>query len=365
METANYLSPASNPELLGHEKAESLLLQALNAQRLHHAWLISGPRGIGKATLAYRFAKYVLANLTGEANLFDNAFMLAENPGSLYLSSDHPTFQRVAAGGHADVLVVEKSENKQGNLSPVIIAEDVRNVRKFFHMTAGEGGWRVVILDTADEMNVHASNALLKILEEPPSRALLMLISHNPGRLLPTIRSRCQSIRLEPLGSSVLAELLSSRAPNMPATDLEIISIFAEGSIGRALEVLELDGFSIYEDILRLFEAGAGTDNRALHAFASKITSKKGRDTFILTSELIRWQLGRIIKYAARDCGKDLTAREQVLFERISCASGLDRWLDVWEKVDDLIASVDHSNLDRKQAILNIFFFFSEAAGAQ
>jgi len=364
MSIPDHLSPVSNADLIGHEKAERFLAEAFNAERLHHSWLISGPRGVGKATLAYRFAKYVLANFKSDVDLYSNTLELIEKPNSLYVPREHPVFQRVAAGGHADLLVIERSENKQGNLSSVIIADDVRNARNFFRMTAGEGGWRIIILDSVDEMNVYASNALLKMLEEPPQRALLLLISHNPGRLLPTIRSRCQTLRLEPLKASCLVNWLLARAPDEPIKELEIVSFLAEGSIGRALELIELGGVSIYTDIMTLLESAPNIDTSSLHALASKLASKKGIDNFKLTGELIRWILARIIKFSARYDGQELSVEEQALFEKIVGGSSLDRWLNVWENVDDILASADSANLDRKQVLLNTFSFISQASAA-
>ena len=365
MSALEYLTPASNPNLIGHEKAERTFLQACKGQRLHHAWLISGSRGIGKATLAYRFARYVFFNFKSDANLFGNSFDADKNYDSLNIPQDHPIFQRVAARGHADLLVIERSQNKQGNLSSAIIAEDVRNARNFLHMTAGEGGWRIVIIDSADDMNDHAANALLKILEEPPPRTLLMLISHNPGRLLPTIQSRCQRIRLKPLRKSDLVSWLSAGDLAASIADPEVISILAEGSIGRAIELIELDGVNIYTDILTLFEGLPIIEARHLHAFASKISSKKSNYTFNLTSELIRWLLARVIKYAARGFEEEMTLKEQALFEKIIATNSLDRWLKVWDKVEDLFASADRASLDRKQVILTTFSFISQASDAQ
>src|ERR1700761_6420475 len=198
--------PRANPVLLGHEAAEATLLDALRAGRMHHAWLITGPEGIGKATLAYRFARRLLAGpLIGD---------------TLALDPDHPVFRRVAVGSHADLLTVERAyDEKRKRMKTQIAVEDVRKINSFMALTPAEGGWRVVILDGAEELNQNSANALLKVLEEPPPRAILLLVCSAAGRLLPTIRSRCRRLRLTPLEDDAMNTVLAGYLPAMPADD--------------------------------------------------------------------------------------------------------------------------------------------------
>jgi DNA polymerase-3 subunit delta' len=194
-------TPRQNPELFGHAAAERRLLDAWASGRLPHAWLICGPRGIGKATLAYRFARFLLkaGDATGGSG----------RPASLASDPQDPVFRRVAAGGHADLLTVERGwDKKRERRRGEIIVDDVRDVGAFLRLTPAEGGWRVVVVDSADEMNPNAANAILKVLEEPPRRAALLLVSHAPGRLLPTIRSRCCRLVLKPLAEDAVARLV-------------------------------------------------------------------------------------------------------------------------------------------------------------
>ncbi len=354
-------TPSSNSELLGHQGAERLLRQAFESSRLHHAWMISGPRGIGKATLAYRFARYVLANAPTDTGLFGSND-LPDERNDLYLVPEHPVFQRVAAASHGDLLVIERSENERGTKRANIVVEDVRRTQNFFHMTAGEGGWRIVIVDSADEMNVNAANALLKVLEEPPPRALLLLVSHNPGQLLPTIRSRCQKIRLEPLAAAEVADCLSKHAPSASIEKLQTITALADGSIGRALDFFESDAISVFSEIMTLFEGAPQIDGNELHVLAAKCGGKKGADTFAVADEMIRWILVRAIKYASGYEASEFTDQERALYGRLRDSASLDQWLEVWEKVDHLLASTNRINLDRKQVILNIFSCVSQAA---
>ena len=206
--------PRANPDLSGHAAAEETLKTAAESGRLAHAWLFRGPRGIGKATLAFRFARWLLAS-SGASSLAAPAppslfgdDMAPEAIGSdegLFVAPENPVFRRVAAAGHADLMTIEVGLDDRGRRRREIVAADVREVGRFLSMTPAEGGWRVVIIDSADDMNRHAANAVLKVLEEPPRRAVLLLVSHNPGRLLATIRSRCRSLALRPLANDTVA----------------------------------------------------------------------------------------------------------------------------------------------------------------
>jgi len=172
------IHPAASGRLVGHEAAKRRMLEAVSSGRLHHAWLLSGPRGIGKATLAYRFARFLLAYPERVGETVDN----------LAVPADHPVFHHVAAHAHPDLFVLEREiDPKTGRARAIINVEDVRKTIHFLSMTAAEGGWRVAIIDAADEMNANAANALLKILEEPPEKSILFLVAHAPGKLLPTM----------------------------------------------------------------------------------------------------------------------------------------------------------------------------------
>src|SRR5438034_4587944 len=207
-------APRANPDLVGHETAERELRRLEEAGRLPHALLLSGPRGIGKATLAFRFARFVLASGGGEGAL--GALFGEADATGLAIEPESGTFRRVASGGHADLLTVERAyDPRRRRVRGEIIVENTREIGAFLRLTPAEGGWRVVIVDGADEMNRNAANALLKILEEPPRRALLLLVAHSPGRLLPTIRSRCRRFPLLPLPEATVAALLARYRPEL------------------------------------------------------------------------------------------------------------------------------------------------------
>src|SRR3979411_1676845 len=185
--------PRETHAFYGHAEAEQKLLADYRSGRIAHAWLIAGPAGIGKATLAYRMARFVLAHP-------DPGTPAVQRATSLHIDADHPVARRIAAQGHGDLLVLERTVNEKTNkLRQDIQVDDVRRTVTFFGSTAGEGGWRGAIVDADDELNREGANALLKILEEPPLRAVLVLVSHSAARVLPTIRSRCRPLALRPL----------------------------------------------------------------------------------------------------------------------------------------------------------------------
>lgn len=359
--------PRENPDLRGHEQAEAFLKNAFQSGRMAHAWLFSGPEGIGKATLAYRFARFVLSGGGGQAAVPADGLFAGgagdEMDDGLYLPPDHPVFRRIAAGGHTDFLAVERSLDDKGKLRNEIVVSDVRAIGHFFHHTAGEGGWRMVVVDCADEMNVHAANALLKVLEEPPDRAMLLLVSHNPARLTATIRSRCSKLALKPLPEDAVSALIREHLPDLGAEDAQALSHLADGSPGRALALAAEGGLELYRDMTGLLETLPRLDVGALHAFGSRFGKAGTEDAFRTAGGLIRWWLARLILTAAGGEGPEtrFTPEEEALVSRLGKAAGLDRWFEVWEKINHLLAKADQANLDRKQVVLNVFLTFENA----
>jgi len=360
-------SPRANPDLIGHEAQERLLLETLlDSGRMAHAWLFTGPRGIGKATLAYRFARYLLASgAVGSKGpkLFGDMLPTAGDDG-LFVDPVAPVFKRVAASSHADLLSIERTENDRGKLRTEIVVNDIRSIASFLNLTAAEGGWRVVIVDSADEMNRNASNAVLKILEEPPGHALLLLVSHNPGLLLPTIRSRCRTLGLLPLANDAVTEMLRQFFPNLSQSDAALLAHLAEGSIGRAINLTKEGGLEIYRELIKLLETLPNLDAVRLHKFGSRLTKPGADQAFRTGTELLTRWLGRLIRtLSATDAGggPTLDKFERAEFMRLGRAATLDRWLQVWEKITHLLVHTGGANLDRKQVVLNIFFALEDA----
>lgn len=345
-------TPRETADLIGHEATERDLLAAWNGGRLPHAWLIGGISGIGKATLAFRFARFALARGLPEAT--SGLFGASAPETTLYLPPEHPVFRRVRAGGHADMLTVErKFDEKRGKMKSDIAVDDVREVSAFLRRTTAEGGWRVVVIDGVEQMNASGHNALLKILEEPPERALLLLVTEAPGGLLPTIRSRCRKLLLPPLAETLVGDLLARHRPDLPETDRAALAHLSEGSIGRALALAEAGGLELYRKMVTLLSTLPHLNLKAAHAFADSMTRKGDDATFETMTGLLVWWLARLVRTLARRAAPvEIVSGEAALVQRLS-VSGLDRWLEVWENTTQLLARADYANLDRKQVMLN------------
>lgn len=352
--------PRDNADLFGHGAAETTLLEAWNSGRMAHAWLICGPKGIGKATLAYRFARFVLAGGGEGGGLFGDA------PSTLEIRPDHPVFRRVAAQGHADLQSVERgwTDDKKVKLKTEIVVDDVRGIGHFLSLTPAEGGWRVVIIDSADEMNRNAANAVLKVLEEPPRNALMLLVSHSPGRLLPTIRSRCRRLVLQPLAEEVMGDLLARHRPELGPTEAAALAKLGEGSIGKALALADEGGLDLYRQLLELLQTLPKLDIPALHAFGDKVARPENDASFRTVTELLVWWLARLIRAGgAPEAGlAEVVPGEGALMGRLLAAAGLEQWLEVWEKISTLFARAEAVHLDRKQAVLGAFLAIERLA---
>jgi DNA polymerase-3 subunit delta' len=364
---AEVLPPRQNPDLVGQEAAETALLEAFRSERLSHAWLICGPRGIGKATLAYRFARFLLGRSGPAAGVSLFGPAPATDPQTLYVDPADPLFRRVAAGGHADLMVVERgfADDARQKLRTEIIVADVRRIGSFLSMTPAEGGWRVVIIDAADEMNPSAMNAVLKVLEEPPPRSVLLLVCHNPGRLLPTVRSRCRRLVLNPLPADAVAGLLTRLDAGLSQSDAVALARLADGSVGRAFTLAGEGGLALYRDLMDLLSTLPNLDIPALHDFADRLGRPAADSAFRTVTELLQNWLGRLIRAgAAAAATANRPAQddaEAVLAARLLAAGGLERWLEVWEKITTLLARTDGANLDRKSVILNAVLTIDKA----
>ena len=339
--------PRDATDLLGHEAAERQFLDAWTAGRLAHSWLIAGPRGIGKASFAYRVARFVLAGGGEGGGLFGGG------PESLAIPPAHPVFRRIAAKGHPDLRVIERGLTADGRkMQSEIPVEAVRTIGSFLALTPAEGGWRVVIIDAVDDLNRSGANAILKLVEEPPRNALILLVSHSPDRLLPTIRSRCRRLTLRPLAEDAVVTLLGRRLPDLAEPDARAVARIAEGSIGRALALVEGEGLALYRDMIALLQDAPKFDIAALHGFADKVGGDEEK-SHTVEALFMRWlatAAGRGAKTAP-----EAVAGEAALGERLVAQAGLDRWLDLWDRTVKGFERAEAVNLDRKQVLLNAF----------
>ncbi len=287
--------PRQTHRLFGQAAAEQAFLTALNSDRLHHGWLITGPRGVGKATLAWRIARHLIANPPGqEAGLFGAPPVV----GSLDLPQDHPVTVRMAALSDPGLALIRRSHNDKGVLRKDIVIDDVRALSRFFGMSAADGGHRVVIVDAADDMNTSAANGLLKMLEEPPSNCTLLLVAHQPSRLLPTIRSRCRMLRLSPLTPADMQTALAQTGADLPA-DTTALSALADGSVGAALRLINLGGLELYQQITGILTALPRIDRPRVLALGEVAAARGETDRFELMLTLFDKAMARLARTGA------------------------------------------------------------------
>jgi len=316
--------PRETFELVGQGAALARTARAIRAGRVPSAWLIAGPPGIGKATLAYRVARYLL-----------RYGATAEGPEDLSMLPKDPVSLQVAAGAHPGLLVLKRGANPDtGKLMTVLGVDEIRRLAGFFGMTSGAGGWRVAIVDTADDMNDQAANALLKALEEPPSRAMLMLLANAPGRLLPTIRSRCQRLDLRPLGEAELEAELARRLPDLDNAERGSLARLSGGSIGAALVLAGEDGLALAAEAERLIDRAASPDLGATLALAEKLAR--------MTDGVERF--GGFLTQALAD---------RVHARALQGGVGLNRWTALLEKLRSSFVRTDALHLEARQTILS------------
>lgn len=324
--------PRETLQFIGQDDALARAARAIRSGRPPQAWLIAGPPGIGKATLAYRIARYLLKYGAGE-----------EGPDDLSVPEGDPIAIQVAAASHPGLLVLKRSVNADGRMMSVLSVDEVRRLSGFFGLTSGAGGWRVAIVDTADDMNDAAANALLKALEEPPPRAMLMLLSNAPGRLLTTIRSRCQLLRLRPLPAQVIEAELRARMPELSAEDGNALARLSGGSLGLALQLADGEGVALAADADRLIDNAATPDIIALMEMADRIArTKDGPNEF---GDFLSLALAGRIRQRAREG-----------------AGHLKLWLAVWERFGKFFGRTDALHLEPRQTILSAAHTLAQTA---
>jgi len=329
--------PRETLDLFGHSEAEQTLLAAYRGGRIPHAWLIGGPVGIGKATLAYRMARFVLAHP-------DPAAADVQTARSLAVAPDHPGARHIASQAHPDLLIFERIVGDTGKLNKDIKVEQIRRSVPFFGSTAGEGGWRVAIVDSVDELNQAGENALLKVLEEPPARSLLFLVSHAPGQVLATIRSRCRLLNLRPLAANDVARAAAAAVGrNADDAEMQKAALASEGSVARTLALLDGDTLALRRRVADLLNALPQIDVRALHVLGDALGGADQRKVAGVIDAINGWLSAQVAQ----------VPQDKIRLARVAQA---------WEKINRAAAEAEEFNLDRKPLIFNMFGILAEAA---
>lgn len=330
--------PRETVSLYGHGESETTLLDAYRGGQCPHAWLIGGPHGVGKATLAFRFARFVLAHPLPSASAVQDA-------ASLTVDAAHPVARHVASGTHGGLLVLERTLNDRGVLRTEIAVDDVRETVSFFGSTSAADGWRVCIVDTVDELNANSANALLKVLEEPPARSLFLLVSNAPARVIPTIQSRCRKLNLRVLEAADVVRAAADATGISPDDKaMADAASRAEGSVARAMMLLGGETLGLQHKTEALLKALPRLDPNGLHGLGDSLTGNDRAALQAFIDTLERWMTIQL-----------RTDRPKADLPRLA------RLSEVWEKISRAIRETQEFNLERKPLVFSVFGMLAEA----
>lgn len=357
--------PAETAALFGQSEAESRFLDAWRQDRLHHAWLLRGPNGIGKATLAYRIARALIAAPVASGDsLFGDA--VPAIPETLDRPPGCPVASRISAGSEPRLFVLRRTPNPTtGRMRGQIAIDDVRRLREFLGLAAVDGGWRVIIVDSADEMNRNSANALLKFLEEPPALSMFLLVSHAPASLLPTIRSRCRTLDLSPLGAEDHAWALEAAGAETTSETAAALAQLASGSVGRALKLISIGGPETYAEIIGLMRGGVGVDRTALAPFAERCAARGQTDRFEMALDLTQTLLSRLARTAATgQMPPEAAPGEHALMQAAATSLyAAHHWADALSRISATTRHARAVNLDPGQTIVDMFLELDSTLG--
>ena len=352
--------PRETDRLIGQTGAEAAFLAAYNRGRLHHGWLITGARGVGKATMAWRLARFLLATPETDGGMFAPA-----PPDSLDVSATHPVARRMVALSEPRLFLLRRPyDDKAARLKQDITVDEVRRMKSFFTLSAADGGHRVAIIDAVDDMNTSAANALLKLLEEPPARVTLLLVAHQPARLLPTIRSRCRELRLGPLSPADLSEALTAAGGEVASQDRIALAELAGGSVGAAFAMTNLDGLNLYARLIRLFATLPRLDRPQALALADAGAARGAEAQFELIVTLIDLFLARLARAGTTGHPAPAAAPgEADLIARLSPNPIIARhWAELAQSIGLRARRGKAVNLDPAALLLDMVLRIDEAA---
>ncbi|MDC0738678.1 DNA polymerase III subunit delta' [Cognatishimia sp. SS12] len=353
--------PRETLQLFGQSAAEAAFLEAFNAERLHHGWLITGPRGVGKATLAWQIARFLLATPKSDGGLFGDAPQIAT---SLQIDPEHPVARRIQAGSEPGLFSVKRPyDEKTKKLKSQITVDEIRKLKNFFALSAADGGRRVVIVDSADEMNTSAANALLKLLEEPPADTTILLISHQPSRLLPTIRSRCRELRLTQLQPEDMAAALAQAEVETDAS--AAMSELSAGSIGDAIRLAQMEGLATYTALISLFQDLPGLDRQRALKLADMAAARGADDRFEQLLNLIDLFLIRLARTGAtgQPPAVEVAPGEAALFARLApTVEKTRKWAEVAAEITARSRHGKSVNLDPAALVLDTVWKIQQTA---
>ncbi len=334
------LHPRENPSLIGHGEAEQLCLAQWNQKILPHAILISGARGIGKATFAYRLARFVLAG-GGAGGMF--------GPENLTIDEESSTFKRVASGAHGDLLVLSSDAKEEEGGSQNIKVDEARKAPVFLSLTPAESQWRVIVIDSADDLNPNAANALLKMIEEPPKNALILLISHSPGGLLPTIRSRCRHIKLQPLSEAQFNQVIEASGVIISEQDMQALYQMAHRSAGLALQLHELGALRIYDALLSSLR-----DKQMIESLIKASINAKKPLLWQCWRQMWELLMHRLLLHKSGVPFSEILSHELETLAMVAAHHSIDEMHQLHAQAQQWLNDTDVLHLERKQVITSL-----------
>ncbi len=343
------MTPREQTQLFGHEQIEADLLNAWKKDRMPHSILLTGPKGIGRATLAYRLAKFLLSNPS-------------ENATSLAFDPEQSVIRRIISGGHGDLQVIEPDPEKA---TKEIGVDQVRQIKHFLSQTPMEGGWRIVIVD--GEMNGAAANAVLKVLEEPPKKALLIIMSESAGRVLPTIRSRCRLVKLKPLTPTQVAQVVKAEDPSITADELQVLSALCDGRPGLALQYHNANAVAMYRDLLKILGKLSAFNYGEALSLSQKYSAKSKSednpmDSFVVAGDCLKRFIQKLTRYATVQDTLSTLPEEIPIFQQALTIRSAVEWARIWESINQNFRQANRFHLDKSQVM---FCSLCEIAGVK
>ncbi|WP_424933518.1 DNA polymerase III subunit delta' [Amaricoccus macauensis] len=341
--------PRETPDLFGQERAEASFLDAVRTGRLHHAWLVTGPRGIGKATLCWRIARYLLAGGDGE---------------SLSLSPAHPISRQVQALSAPGLALCRRPWDAKANrFRKEITVEEARAIKANLQLSAPDASWRVAIIDAVDDMNKGAANALLKVLEEPPANTIMLLVSHRPSRLLPTIRSRCRELKCTPLSAENLARALAQAGHPQNPDDARALAALTGGSVVEALDLTAGDGVALYARIATLIGSRSPMDRVEALSLAETCNGQDKAEKFPVLLRLLERALCRLALSGVQGDLTPVSEAEASMIARFGVTEAQARlWADLTATITTRAEMAYAVNLDPVHVILDTLLQIDAAA---
>ena len=357
------LEPKSSTLCLGHKEQEKLFIELYKNNNLPHAMVFQGLKGIGKTTMAFRLARFLLKNGKG-MDSSDGLFggeALPQDISSLDVAPDDPVFRRIASGGHADLLYIhrgfDKSKGKQDNSLKV---EALRQIEPFLRKTASEGGWRIVIIEDADTMNRNAQNAILKILEEPPAHVLIILVTNRPGKLIPTIHSRTRKITFDSLSADTMHTLIEKYGETLSHDDLVILNDLSGGSIGEAINYIDNGGLDILKDVLDYMDHAHNRRVEKLHELSARLGAPAQDKEYRLFIQIMQWLYRKMLFLKARNKTDLPSYLERPVTQAIIGSQSLESILKTCDSLQAHFERIEFSNLDRRDAVRSAFLMINE-----